>query len=266
MKLNKKWYSVVIALLLVWFILILSTGIFRLILNEMKSNRAMWDYMKSIAWAEAAQELALLDIKTYWYWYAWKIDDDINAKSVILSEDPLDSSLFNWNKDVLISYSNNAKVNSYEGTLDKLWYDIIPLFYIDENGEHAISDLYFNIINWDSSELSWNIVWSSTWISWTWNDLTWVTKTLTSDWFTYNHWSIWEFLSNSSTNYLVLFNWWRTSQMTYSLSSVDQWEYFTTPSMDIISSGKVSKYKQNLRTSINNTEFLNILKYSIYSN
>jgi len=43
-------YSVIMALLIIWFLLVLSIGIFNLVLNEMKDNRAMWDYIKVYAW------------------------------------------------------------------------------------------------------------------------------------------------------------------------------------------------------------------------
>ena len=266
MKLNKKWYSVIISLLLVWFMLILSTGIFRLILNEMKSNRAMWDYMKSTAWAEAAQELALLDIKIHWYWYVWSIENTVNSKSVMLSSNNLDYGNYKKNTDVLISYSNDGKVNWYDGSLSPLWYDIIPLFYIDDDWEHKVTDVVFKIKEWDSSLLSWNIVWDISWISWYWENLTWVEKTLGADWFSYNQKWIWNFLTSSSTNYLVLFNSWKSNNLNYTLDSVDPLEFFTKPSLDIISTWELSDYKQNIKTNINNTEFLNILKYSIYSN
>ncbi len=266
MILNKKWYSVIISLLLVGFILVLSTGIFRLILNEMKSNRAMWDYMKAYAWAESAQELALLDIKKYWYWYVWDVDNSINPKSVILSENNLDYSKYNRVNDVLISYSNDWKVNSYEWLLSPLWYDIIPLFYIDKTGEHKVNDITLNVTAWNVSDLSWNIVWKLNWISWKWLWLTWVKKTLTWNWFTYEEQDIWNFLTSSSTNYLVLFNSGKSNDLSYWLNSSNPLEYFTKPSLNIVSTWELSNYKQNLNTNVNNTEFLNILKYSIYSN
>ncbi|MCD5380930.1 hypothetical protein LR004_03290, partial [Candidatus Gracilibacteria bacterium] len=43
-------------------------------------------------------------------------------------------------------------------------------------------------------------------------------------------------------------------------------ELFSKPVGNITSTVTVGKYKQNISTSINNTEFLNMLKYSLYSN
>jgi len=246
--------------------MVLSIWILRLIINEMKSNRAMWDYIKSYAWAESAQELALLDIKVKWYWYDWSITNTLNDKSVILSENFLDKSLYHPKNDVLISYYNDWKVNNYEWELSPLWYDIIPLFYIDDTWEKKVNDISINLVSGDSNDLSWNAIWNLSWISWTWTTLQWYKKIFTPSWFTYVINDIWEFLSSSSTNYLVLFNSWNSNSIKYILSTTDSLEYFTKPRLDIISTWEVWDYKQNLKTTVDNTEFLNILKYSIYSN
>ena len=265
-NINKNWYSVILSLLLIGFIMVLSIWIFRLILNEMKNNRAMWDYIKSYAWAESAQELALLDIKKMWYWYDWFIDDNSNPKSVLLSSNNLNYTLYHPKKDVLISYFNNWKVNSYSWELLPLWYDIIPLFYITDSWEQKVNDISLSITTWDSNDLSWNVVWNLSWISWVWTSLTWSKKILTPSWFSFEEKSVWDFLSSSSTNYLVLFNSWNSNNINYTLSTNNSLEYFTRPELDIISSWEVWDYKQNLQTTVDNTEFLNILKYSIYSN
>jgi hypothetical protein len=44
-------------------LLVLTTGIFNIILKELKDNRAIGDYIKAYAGAEAGRELALLKIK-----------------------------------------------------------------------------------------------------------------------------------------------------------------------------------------------------------
>lgn len=263
---NKNWYSGVLALLLIGFIMVLSIWILRLVLNEMKSNRAMWDYIKAYAWAESSQELALLDIKKKWYWYYSKIESDLNDKSVLISKNPLNKSLYHPKNDVLISYDNDWKVNSYEWILYPLWYDIIPLFYIDDTGERKVNDIIFNVLTWTSEDLSWNVVWKINWISWNWTSLNWIKKTYNPSWFLYEERTLNEFISTSDTNYLVLFNSWNSSNITYKISSSNLLEFFTKPRLDIISSWEIWEYKQNLRTRVDNTEFLNILRYSIYSN
>jgi len=263
---RKNWYSVVLALLLIGFIMVLSIWILRLVLNEMKVNRAMWDYIKAYAWAESAQELALLDIKNKWYWYYSNIESTLNDKSVLISKNPLDKSLYHPKNDVLVSYDNDWKVNSYEWILYPLWYDIIPLFYIDDSWEKKVNDIVFNVLTWTSEDLSWNVVWKIDWVSWNWTSLSWIKKTYTPSWFLYEENTLNEFISTSDTNYLVLFNSWNSSNITYKISTSNSLEFFTKPRLEIISSWEIWDYKQNLKTMLDNTEFLNILRYSIYSN
>jgi len=263
---NKSWYSVIVSLLLIGFIMVLSIWILRLILNEMKINRAMWDYLKAYAWAESSQELALLNIKKYWYWYDWFIDNSKNDKSVILSENFLNKSLFHPKKDVLVSYINDWKVNSYEWILSPLSYDIIPLFFIDSTWEKKVTDIDFVILSWDSNNLSWNIVWKNDWISWVWDISSWFEKKYNSSWFSILNTSVSNFLNWSNTNYLILFNSWNLDNISYKISTTSSIEFFTKPRLSITSSWEIWEYKQNLSTIVDNTEFLNILKYSIYSN
>ncbi len=266
-KINLNWYSVVISLLLIWFIMVLSIWIFRLILNEMKINKAMWDYIKSYAWAESAQELALLDIKKKWYWYYSKIEDNVNNKSVLLSRNFLNKSLYHPKKDVLISHSNDGKVNSYTWNILPLWYDIIPLFFIDDLWEHKVNWISFSILSGDIPSLSWNIVSNDSGISWVWEVWIWIEKKT-------NLWELGitldvlvnDFLFSNNTSYLVLFNSWNSWDINYKLTSNNSTEFFTKPRLDILSSWETWDYKQNLKTRVDNTEFLNILKYSIYSN
>lgn len=263
---SKNWYSVIVSLLLIGFIMVLSIWILRLILNEMKINRAMWDYLKSYAWAESSQELALLNIKKFWYWYDGFIYNSVNDKSVLLSTNPLNKSLYHPKKDLLVSYLNDWKVNNYEWSLLPLSYDIIPLFYIDDIWEKKITDFDFSIISWDSSKLSWNIIWNNSWISWIWDISSWYEKISNSSWFSIDIKDIDDFLNYSDTNYLVLFNSWNSDNIIYRINTNSSTEFFTKPRLNIISSWEIWDYKQNLNTAVDNTEFLNILKYSIYSN
>lgn len=266
-KINLNWYSVVISLLLIWFIMVLSIWIFRLILNEMKINKAMWDYIKSYAWAESAQELALLDIKKKGYWYYSFIQSDVNNKSVLLSRNFLNKSLYHPKKDVLISHSNDWKVNYYTWNILPLGYDIVPLFYIDDSWEHKVNWISFSILNWDTNSLSWNIISNNSGISWIWEVSKWVEKKVNSDQLNIVlDVLVNDFLTINNTNYLVLFNSWNSGDINYKLETTNNTEFFTKPRLDILSIWEIWDYKQNLKTRVDNTEFLNILKYSIYSN
>lgn len=266
---NNSWYTVMISLLIIWFLLVLTTGIFNLILNELKDNRSLWDYMKSYAWAEAWSELALLEIKNNWYEYYNKIDHT-NNKSIVLAEDSLNSSNFKKQKDVLLSYDMNTKTNNYEWELSPLWYDIIPLFYIDEDTDGNLVeqkiDNYSLTIIWTDSDLSWNIIWKDKWLSWTWTNNSWILKTIDPTSLNFslnNNKTIIDFLASSDSNYLVLFNSSNVNNIEYKIESTKE---FIKPKTSIISSAIVWTYKQNIVTNLDNSEFLNMLKYSIYSN
>ena len=265
-KYNKSWYSVILALFVVWFLLVLTTGVLNLILRELYDNRWRESYLKAYYWAEAWQELALLKIKKGSYSYYDKIDHNKNNKSIVLSQNPTDISKFKANKDVFVSYDLNSKTNSYSSSLSPLWYDIIPLFYLTWNTssptEKKTTDLKLALDSADTKDLSWNIVSKNSWISWSWafsNNTKW--RWRKSDW-DFLEMSIWDFLAQNNYNYIILFNSSLSSNLNYTIISSKE---FTKPKTAIISSGQIWKYRQNLETSLDNTEYLNILRYSIYS-
>lgn len=263
---NKSGYSIIISLLIIWFLLVLTTGIYSLILNELKDNRAIGDYIKAYAWAESARELALLKIKENGYWYYDKIEHNKNDRSIMMSNDSLDSSIFNNAKDVLISYDIWSKVEEYEWQLNPLEHDIVPLFYVNDLWEQKVTSIDFSILSWTDTDLAWNIIWKDIWLSWKWSDTIWVKKVLTSDWFSYGEEDINSFIRDSESNYLHLVNTWNVWIIKYKIKATNEWEEFSKPETDIISSAEIWNYKQNLSTKLDNTEFLDILKYSIYSN
>lgn len=254
MKKNKKAYSVVVAILMVWFLLVMVIWVYNMIIKELNDNRWMWNYYKTYYWAEAWQELALLKIKEKWYGYYDKIDLDVNDRSILLADNSTDKFLYNWWNDVIISYDLNSKTNSYSWKLNNLEYDIIPLFYLTWSSieENKVNNIKLIISSWEQSDLVWNILSQSGWISWTWAiDSSSIVDT---------------FLLNNSNNYLIITNWWITgSDIQYTLSSQNTEEYFTKPRIEILSSAKIKDYKQNLTTKLDNTEYLWFLKYSIYS-
>lgn len=122
---NKKWYSTIIVIIIIWFMILLTTWVFRLVLSEMKDNRALWNYIKSYAWAESAQEVALLDIKEKSYGFNWSLS----------WSEILDKTDFNPNKTATISYSQDWKTQSYSGTIEWFKYNVLPLFYIERETE-----------------------------------------------------------------------------------------------------------------------------------
>jgi len=275
MQKNNKWYSVLVSILIIGFLMVLTVGTFNLVLRELNDSKWAFDYLKAYNWAEAAWELALLTIKEKGYWYYKKIDNTINDDSIILSNNPTDKTKFNKSKDVLISYDLNYKVKQYNWNLKWWWWiDIIPLFYIDKTWEHKLNNLKLNVLTWDQSKLTWNILSNSWGISWVWNFDSW-NPTSKWKWRFLIGWNyevldkqIGTFLVNSNSsldnyNYLILMNIDPINNIKYSLSSVD---FFTLPRTHIITTWQIWKYKQNLDIFLDNTEYLWRSRYSIYSN
>ena len=283
---KNSWYSVIISLLMIWFLLVLTSWVFDLILREMYDNRGLWSYIRAYAWAESWQELALLKIKEKWYGIYDFIEHDVNNRSVVLSKNPLNKDDFNRAEDVFISYDLNStsitdnNESKYDWELWPLEYDIIPLFYednawvihkIDENRSGDGISFTLDAWAWDENDLVWNIVSESSWISWIGSsDTLWNIKKINGSNLDYDSGNINEFLSSLPIdvykNYLVLFNSNNSEDISYTLESMNPLEFFTQPKIKIVSSGQIWKYKQNINTDLNNTQYLNILKYSIYSN
>ncbi len=248
-------YSVIAAIMMIGFLLVLTTSTLNLVLQEMQDGKGRQDYMKAYAGAEWAMELALLKIKEKGYGYYWKLDTS--------------KMLGNTHKDVQLSYSFDSKVQVYTGNLWNYSTDIIPLFWIDDTGvKQSISwgDLRFDDLG--DEGIIWNIVWRDRGMSGIWDF-----SESTSLWEKKINIS-WDFTITTETigslfpgeNYLIVYNpkdsLWASLGYTLSVSWND---YFTTPKANILSTGKIWRYSQNLRTLIDNTEFLGILKYSIYS-
>lgn len=265
MVLNKKnswWYTIILATLIIGFLLIFVWGILNLVIKELKDNRWETDYIKAYAAAEWAQELALLKIKEKWYWYYEKVEakkSDSNA--VILASD---INNFNKAKDVLISYDLWSKTKTFSWTLKTAWDELFPLFVIKADWTlDEIDKLNLKIIFWTSSNLWWTITSSDwNWIWWRWEfDFNTIWKWRDKNANFVNE-SIWDFLTDNSWSYLMLFSIDPNNEIKYELTSN---KYFTKPRIDIISSAEIWGYKQNLKTTLDNTKFLNILKYSIFS-
>lgn len=204
----------------------------------------------SYAGSEGALELALLDIKKQGYWY----DNDSFIESDILWNTP---------KTPKISYEFNSRVETHTGTIPPLWIDIIPLFSISQSWLQAVANINFN--NTDGG-IVWNIISQDGWVSWngSFDSSTTVwEKILDASWNLLLNWSERVVDILSWEDYLILQNLDATLPASYTLS----WDAggFTLPRSEIISSARVWKYTQNLKTTVDNTEFLWILRYSVYS-
>jgi hypothetical protein len=268
MRLNTKnsgWYTIIMATLMIGFLLIFVWWVLNLVIKELKDNRGEINYIKAYAAAEWAQELALLKIKENGYWYYEKVENKSSeANAIILAEDPKDSSKYKKSKDLLISYDLGSKTKEYFWKLSPAWDEILPLFTIKLDWSfEEVGDLKLEIITGNDSNLGWTITswnWSWIWGNWDFDKNTlWRWRKANAD-FIEN--KVWDFLTSNNWNYLLIFSIDPTSPIEYKITST---KAFTKPKTEIISSAQVWDYKQNLKTSLDNSKFLNILKYSIFS-
>lgn len=259
---NNKWYSIIVALFVVGFLMALTSGIFLLILRENKDTLSMEYQLKWFAAAEWAVEVWLLKAKQNNYSYSEKIEDG-DPLSKVFFEDPNQRT----GRDVALKYDIDGTANEISDK--KLWpweYNIIPLFYFDKFG---VQIKVTNIVTyWLTNNIVWNIVSSESWISWldNFNNWTkWNQKLLSETMDTaYKETLVWDFLEKYKDNYLILHNTWNTL-VRYSVEIPNPGEKLTTDNISIIWTWEIAWYKQNLKVSINSSEYLNLLKYSIYS-
>lgn len=278
---NSKWYSVIISVLLIWFLLLITTAVFNLVLKEYHDSKWLWDSIKAFAWAEASQELALLKIKEKWYWIDDKINHNVSTWSILLADDITNTWSFKHNKDTFISYDlkvladyNSILKYHYNSILEPNWYSIIPLFYELEwwTWMEFVRNYTLNV-NWSSESLVWNLISGQEWIGNHGGILTWWSLAL-GNWkkITINgdgdreaqkvaNEPITTFLTSRDNAYLILFNSWN-SNVDFTLNSPNK---FSKPKTTILSSAQVWKYRHNLETQYDNTEFLNMLKYAVFS-
>lgn len=270
-KSNKKWYSIIIIIIIIWFLTVLTTWVFNLVLNENKDSKTLWDYIKTYAWAESWQELALLWIKEIWYPYILDLEKN---KEILNNCD-------NPNKCLNISFKNNWKTSKYEWKLLPYKTDIIPLFYLDKDWSAKwISNISLKWTN--ISDISWNFVWTKYWIWWSWafNQSTFWEGSIeveTSPWeyeskflkekietFLYYAKNFHPEVKNKNSEpYLILYNAWN-SEINYILEETSG-EQFVSPELTIISNWEFGNYKTNIETIVNLEQLNSRSKYSIFS-
>lgn len=209
------------------------------------------DSVKANYAAESALEMALLRIQEKGYGYSARIDHDLNNTSILLSNTPNSIEDFR-SGEVFFSYDISVKSNSYTGTLERLESVLIPLFYLDSFGqEKKITDLNFKILWGDTNMLSWWIIWTHLWISGTWN---------LQD----KQWEIQDFLSQSSSNYLLLSYQSPYDIFSYTLHTTKEGEFFSKPFTEIIARGQSGEYYKVMKTKFDYTEFVWEIKYALF--
>lgn len=288
---RNKWFSTIIALLITAFLIVLSSGVLQIMVQESKNTRIVTSSITTFAWAEWALEYWLYKIKNHSEWFEDKIIYPDDGESKILVSDT-----FEPRKSPILQYEMNNFKKSYSWTILPWDYEIIPLFFDSWalNGINSKSPFTKNVnktLNIKLStqwEIVWNILWNDTdWIS-KW--ITWIGKNVpatfwTDSFSTYSTWSIkiseddswmWDwikkesinwskdirqFLTENEMNYLILFNP-TESWIGFKLDSTD---WFSSPNIEITWTSILWDYKQNIQFSEKRSSVYDILKYSIYS-
>jgi hypothetical protein len=259
---------------MVGFLLVLTVGVFNLVLNELHDNNGRANYIKAYYGAEGGIEWALLQVKNIGYGVVDTIPFWVNNRSIILAKNPKNIPAFKKARDTMITFNINTRTQTFSWNLDVGEHQIIPLFYIDGSGsllQHDVKDLTLTVAG-NSDAIAWNIVGSRFWLA----GLSSFTKDTEGDYksiesigwgnvFKFSKKKVEDFLNLSNNNYLILFNAHPTDAIHYSLTT--SWiNFFTQPVWEIFASGYMGGYKQNIKVSLDNTAYLSILKYSIFSN
>ncbi len=287
-KNNTSWFTLLVILGVIGFLLILLTGIFKVVALELKDTKNLDNYIKSRSAAEASEELALLKIKKEGFWFDKDLDYNPSGpqgQSLMLSWNPEDAWEYHPNKDVFFWYTIDSKETEYEGTIRPWEFQVIPLFTKNTEWENLDrTESFILTINWANGEfLSWNIIGDED--KWGMSGLSSIdssdsfTSKVTDDTeyanrvsFRTQEQSIEDFLSESSQSYLTLLNFIDTTSLwnpeegiiNYKLTTKWATDYFTKPVTTVIAQAKIWEIKQNIELEIDNSKYFDVLKYSIY--
>lgn len=280
------WFSVIMAILITAFLVILSAWVLLLVLQEQKNTRLVYNSIATYEWALWANELALLKIKNHWEWFEDSVEN-IDDDSKLLGKNNNIT-----NKDVQITYNIDNYSKEYEWTIKSWEYEIIPLYfdeweYIQTNSKNPniwssdikkTQDIKFT----SSDNITWNIIWNNDdwetfWINWKWwknsvvnSESIWNIKTSEDDSTNLWDWArkqdYWEikisdFLSQYKQNYLIIYNP-LENEVSYKLES-DTW--FANPRLKVIWSWKTGDFRQNIEFTENKNRYLDLIKYSLYN-
>ena len=288
---NTSWFTLLVTIGVIGFLLVLLTGVFRVVLYELRDTRNMDNFIKSKSAAEAWEEIALLKLKErektqLWFGYQ---DEAIFEESEAGIQGMLTDLNANYNpaKDVQLQYKIDSAASSYSGTLQVGESHIIPMFTTNESSYNINKTSQpklrimknGSIIGWDESKkVVWNLLGTQSgtgvaWLSWVWQfdssskfdakktieevdgDERKIIFKIESDK------SIQELIDESEYSYLAILNAW-SEEMGYQIDS--NWWDFTKPFTKIVASGKVWNVKQNLEIEIDQSKYFDVLKYALY--
>ncbi len=255
MKQSNQWYSIILAVLMVWFMLVLTHWVLTLVIGESRDTKAIENYLKAYAWAEWALELGMMEAKLENY----GVDTENTDFSQTLHNN-------GWNnKDVSIEYQIQGLVNSLEDREIWAWaFAIIPMFWKGTEVKRP----RLNFVWSGGDQVVWNILSESSGLAglgeFSSETLS-TQKTITNGNVNINtNKKVSDFLDNNTKNYLILHNTGDTS-VAFTLTSNNLSEKFTNTTVKIVGTGEVWGWKQNIFVDIDTQNYLNLLKYSVFS-
>ena len=254
MKQSNQGYSIILSVLMVWFMLVLTHGVMTLVIGESKDSKTVANSLKAYAAAEWALELWMLEAKNANYGI-----DRVNTDYQKL--------LFNngWNnKDAKIQYEIDGLTNQITSQSIPAWeFAIIPLFW---HTTQKVTSPVLTII-WIPDDVVWNILSQNAWLAGVGNfdmNTSGKQKSILSGQVSLEETQVWDFISSHNENYLIIQNTWN-ADVSYTLTSQKPWEFFTNTTVKIVGNGEVGWWKQNVFVEIDTQKYLNLLKYSVFS-
>lgn len=246
---STKAYSIIIAVMMVSFLLVLCSWVLQWVLSEMQDSRGRQEYLKASAAAEGALELGLFAVKQHGYGF-----DQASVNIDALGRDKNSATM---------EYSFRSKTQLIESELAPFDTVLIPLYWINDTGIQSISWDFIQFIA--SQDLAWNIIGSSgLWASWKGNFTHSTSSKIKNINGSYTQQDLKTFLWLNPGSYIQVYNSSTTSE-NFRLELAG-WDYVTYPTVYILARWSIGRYHQNLDAKLNNTDFLRILRYSIFSN
>ena len=118
---SRKGFSILVALGVTGFLLVLVLWLVTLFLREMQITRAVYDGVVTYAWAEGAFEYAMLKVKNHREWFS----------DAVTKDDP-EYRMLSWanlrTQKLTTRYTIHAQAKTYSGVIPATSHLVIPLF------------------------------------------------------------------------------------------------------------------------------------------
>jgi len=274
---NKSWFSVVVAILVSAFLIVISMWVLDLILGEQRITRTVSDTISTYAWAEGSLELALLWIMNHreGFFHSLDISQKTDKNVNILAKDP--EHLIEM-KEQRIGYDMETQSKNYTGTALKDEFVIIPLFFDKDNEINKPStknmekttgldvvignDVIWNIIGNNTEGDTLGLVGIGRINGSTTGKMKQVGVTNDNEGnkigYSPTKW-VSEFMIENSDNYLILYS--NAPIFDYTIRSNNG---FSLPKISVTASSQIDNFKQNILFVEDKSRIFDALKYSVF--